>query len=173
MFTRALLLAGLLALLGTGVAGAATPLPPIGDHSVYDAANVIDDDVEQRMELLNRELFDKAQVAIVVLTVPKLEGETISDLAVRVQHDWGVGVKGKDEGAVIALSLADRKIFIATGYGSEGYLPDGKVGEIRDHARPALRANDFSNGLFLVDAEVARVAADAHHVTLSGSPPPS
>jgi len=91
---------------------------------------------------------------------------------VRVQHDWGVGVKGKDESAVIALSVEDRKVFIATGYGSEAYLPDGKVGAIRDHARPALKANDFSTGLYLIDAEVARAAADAHHVELSDMPPP-
>jgi uncharacterized protein len=162
MSTRALLVAGLLAIVGSaGPARAETPLPSRGDHSVYDAANVIDDSTEQRMEAFNRGLF---------VTVPKLEGETISDLAVRVQHGWGVGVKGKDESAVIALAVEDRKIFIATGYGSEGYLPDGKVGEIRDRARPLLAANNFGAGLYQVDTEVARVAADAHHVTVSGLP---
>jgi uncharacterized protein len=158
------------------VASAATPLPARGDHSVYDAANVIDDVREQQMEAINRELFDRAGVAVVVVTVPKLVDETISDLAVRVQHDWGVGVKGKDESVVIALAVEDRKIFLATGYGSEGYLPDGKVGEIRDRATPALRQNDYATGLYTADLAVAQAAAAAHNITLTGvpaAPPPA
>jgi uncharacterized protein len=151
-----------------GVAHATTPLPARADHSVYDAAHVLGD--TSRLEAINTELMQKAGVAIVVVTVPRLEGETIGDLAVRVQHDWGVGVKGKDESAVIAVSVEDRKVFIATGYGSEAYLPDGKVGAIRDQATPALHANDYAGGVLVLDTEVARVAAAAHGVTLTGVP---
>jgi uncharacterized protein len=149
-------------------AGAVTPLPERGDHSVYDAANVIDDTREHAIEAINTELFQRAGVAVVVITVPRLVDETISDLAVRVQHVWGVGQRGKDESVVIALSIEDRKIFLATGYGSESYLPDGKVGEIRDLATPFLRTNDFSTGLYTADLAVARTAAAAHGVILSG-----
>ena len=157
----------------TAVSGAAarTPLPAPADRSVYDVAGVIDDVRERQLEALNSELFARAKVAIVVVTVPRLVDETISDLAVRVQHDWGVGVRGSDESVVIALSVEDRKIFLATGYGSERYLPDGKVGEIRDRATPLLRANDFSGGLYAADLAVAQVAAAAHGVTLTGVPP--
>ncbi|HEX5061263.1 MAG TPA: TPM domain-containing protein [Kofleriaceae bacterium] len=135
---------------------------------MYDAADVINDSTEAQMEAISRELFAKAGVAIVVVTVPELVDETIEQLAVRIQHDWGVGTKGKDESVVIALSVADRQIFLATGYGSEPYLPDGKVGEIRDHALPALRANDYSRGLLTAVRETAKVAADAHGVKLLG-----
>ena len=163
-------------IVGVGVLGVARPahaltaLPARGDHAVYDAANVIDDATEHDLEARSTELFQKAAVSVVVVTVPVLVDETISDLAVRIQHDWGVGVRGKDESVVIVLSVDDRKIFIATGYGAEGYLPDGKVGEIRDLATPALRANDFSRGLATVATEVARVAAATHGVTLTGMP---
>jgi uncharacterized protein len=150
-------------------AAASTPLPERGDHSVYDAANVIDDARERALEAINTELFARAGVAVVVITVPQLVDETISELAVRVQHDWGVGQRGKDESVVIALSVADRKIFLATGYGSESYLPDGKVGEIRDLATPFLRTNDFSAGLYTADLAIAQTAAAAHGVTLAGA----
>jgi uncharacterized protein len=150
---------------------AATPLPPRGDHAIYDAANVIDAPNVVALEALASELEAKAGVAMVIVTVPKLEGETADQLAVRVQHDWGVGKKGTDESIVIALAVADRKLFIATGYGSEGYLPDGKVGEIRDHVRAKLRANDFSGGLRQAAGELAAIAGAAHHVELTGVPP--
>ncbi len=164
---RIALLAGLVA-FATGTAAAVTPLPARSDHSVYDAAGVIDAPRVAQLEAIDTELMQKAGVAIVIVTVPKLVDETIDQLAVRVQHDWGVGVKGKDESVVIALSVADRKIFIATGYGSEGYLPDGKVGELRDRAHDALHAGDFAGGLLSIDREAAAIAAASHHVTLTG-----
>ena len=166
---RVLLALAIVAATAGGVA-ARTPLPAPTDHSVYDIANVIDDVRERQIEAIDRELFDRAKVAVVVITVPRLVDETISDLAVRVQHDWGVGLRGKDESVVIALSVEDRKIFLATGYGSEGYLPDGKVGAIRDLATPFLRTNDFSAGLYTADLAIAQAAAAAHGITLSGVP---
>lgn len=158
----------LLALLAVAASTAVTPLPARTDHSVYDSANVIDASTESQIEAIDRELFSKAGVAIVVITVPQLVGETIGDLAVRVQHDWGVGVKGKDESVVVALSVADRAVFFATGYGSEPYLPDGKLGAIRDDITPQLRANDYSAGLLRGTRQIANVAAAAHGVTILG-----
>jgi len=95
-----------LAILVAGATGAAakTPLPERADRSVYDVANVIDDAREQQIEAIDRELFARARVAVVVVTVPQLVDETISELALRVQHDWGVGERGKDESVVIAVS---------------------------------------------------------------------
>ena len=159
-----------LVVFATGIAGAVTPLPPRGDHSVYDVANVIDPQVEATLEAIDTELMQKAGVAMVFVTVPKLDGETIDQLAVRVQHDWGVGTAAKDESIVVAVAVEDHKIFIATGYGSEGYLPDGKVGEIRDHVRDKLHAGDFSGGLLQIAHEAAPIAAAAHGVTLDGAP---
>src|SRR6478752_3472914 len=86
--------------LAAPAAHAVTPLPARGDTSVYDAANVIDPATESKLEALDTELWQKAGVSQVIVTVPKLEDETIDQLAVRVQHDWGVGVKGKDESVV-------------------------------------------------------------------------
>ncbi len=159
-----------LVVLSTGLAGAVTPLPPRGDHSVFDGASVIEPQTEATLEAIDTELMQKAGVAMVFVTVPKLDGETIEQLAIRVQHEWGVGTAGKDESVVVAVSVEDHKIFIATGYGSEGYLPDGKVGEIRDHVRDRLHAGDFSAGLLQIAHEVAPIAAAAHGVTLDGAP---
>lgn len=159
-----------LVVFATSIAGAVTPLPPRGDHSVFDGANVIEPQTEATIEAIGTELMHKAGVAMVFVTVAKLEGETIEQLAVRVQHDWGVGTAAKDESVVVAVAVEDRKIFIATGYGSEGYLPDGKVGEIRDHARAKLHAGDFSGALLQIAREVAPIAAAEHGVTLDGAP---
>jgi uncharacterized protein len=157
------------------VATANTPLPARDDRSVHDTADVITPADEASLETINRELFQKTGVAIVVITVPTLVDETIDQFAVRVGQTWGVGDQARDRGLVIALSRDDREIYVATGYGTEGQFNDAKVGALIDReAVPALRQNRFSDGLTRLDrAFVAEVAAQAN-ATITGveAPPP-
>ncbi len=74
-------------------ARAQSPLPERTDRAVYDQAGVIGDAEEAEIEAVNHELYAKAGVAIVVLTMPALEAETIDQLAVRLGHAWGIGGK--------------------------------------------------------------------------------
>jgi uncharacterized protein len=116
---------------------------------VHDLASVIRPEHEQAMEAAHTALQRETGVAIVVITVPRLDGEPIEDFTVRVGHEWGVGTRGQDRGMVLALAVQERRIYLATGYGVEGFLPDGRVGRILDeYALPALRRGDFSEGLF-------------------------
>ncbi len=156
-----------------GAALARTPLPRRDPaRSVYDEAGVIRPEHRAQMERLHAELFQKTGVAQVVLTVPRLEDETIEELAVRVGQDWGVGRKGEDRGLVVALSVEDRRIFVATGYGVEGYLPDGRVGGLIDeHALPHLARNDFSQGLLRLSQALAQASAAEYGAMLDGAPP--
>lgn len=157
--------------IAVSTAQAQTPLPSRQDRAVYDLAGVIEPGHESAIEAVNRELWQKAQVAIVVLTVPALQDETIDELAVRLGHTWGIGGEGRDRGLVIAFAERDRRVFVATGYGTEGYLPDGRVGALMDqHAIPYLRANRFSEGLYRLNLALAAASAEEYGVTLTGAP---
>jgi uncharacterized protein len=146
-------------------------LPARADRSVHDLADVIRPEDESTMERRHAELFRKCGVAIVVITVPRLDGEPIGDFAVRVGETWGVGRKGEDRGLVVALAVEERDIFIATGYGTEGYLPDGRVGRILDrYALPHLRRNEFSAGLEQASAALAQATAEEFRIRLEGAP---
>ncbi len=141
------------------------------DRSVHDFAGVISPQDAATMERLHKRLFDQTGVAIVVVTVPQLEGEPIADFAVRVGQDWGVGRTGEDRGIVVALATEDRKVFIATGYGVEGYLPDGRVGRILDQfAIPSLRQNDWSNAMLQTSAALVQASATEYGGTIEGTP---
>lgn len=158
-----------LAIAGS-VAAAATPLPPRSDRLVYDTAGVIDDGAERELEQRHRELLAKARVALVVVTVPRLVDETIDELAVRLGQSWGVGRKGQDRGLVVALSRDDREIFVATGYGTEGYLPDGRVGALIDeHAAPYLGRGELSEGIRRLSNALAAESAREYGVALADS----
>jgi uncharacterized protein len=61
------------------------------------------------------------QIAIVIM---KSVGQyDISDYAFQLGEKWGIG-SSKDNGLLILAAMEDRDVFIATGYGLEGAVPD-------------------------------------------------
>ena len=68
---------------------------------------------------------------IVVLTVPSLQGEDIDQFTIRVADQWKIGQKGKDNGVILVLAQAERKVRIEVGMGLQGVLPDITAGQ--DH----------------------------------------
>ncbi len=163
-------LCGALALLAASAPVLArVEMPPPDGRSVYDLASVIAAGDARVMEARHKELFDKTGVAVVIVTVPELDGEEISDFAVRVGQSWGVGRKGEDRGVVVALAIKERRIYIATGYGVEGFLTDGRTGAILDRvAIPHLKQNDYSGALLGVNAALVAASAAEYGVTIEG-----
>ena len=150
-------------------AAAQIPLPPPANRSVHDLAGVLSGDAARTMEAMHRELFQKTGVAIVVLTVPALAREPIADFGQRVAEAWGVGrATGEDRGVVVVLAIEEQDITIRTGYGVEGFLPDGRVGAILDGAVPAFAQGDFSAGLLTVSGALVDASGVECGVTIEG-----
>jgi uncharacterized protein len=121
------------------------------------------------MERRHQALFEKTGVAVVIVTVPRLEDETIDAFAVRAGSAWGVGRKKEDRGVVVALAVQERKIFIATGYGVEGFLTDGRTGAILDQdVVPLLRRNRYSEAMLAASSALVGAAASEYGVSIDG-----
>src|SRR5437867_4168757 len=101
---RSLVLAALIMAAAPGLVTARVRLPSPEGRSVYGLAGVISPEDVRTMEGWHQEPFNKTGVALVVVTVRRLEGEPIEDFAIRVGSEWGVGKKGEDRGIVVALS---------------------------------------------------------------------
>ena len=101
--------------------------------------------LNKTLEDFERETSDQILVAV----YPKMESDSsIEDYTVRVAQAWKVGQKGKDNGAVLFVFGADRKMFIQVGYGLEGALPDALAKRIIEtEIKPRFRAGDFDGGL--------------------------
>lgn len=80
---------------------------------------------EQKRELSNLlSNYEKENtIEIKVLTIG--EYDDIFDLAQETFQKWGVGKKDIDNGLLIVLSKNKREFRAHSGYGLEGYLPDG------------------------------------------------
>lgn len=132
-------------LLATTTAALNIPKPT---GYVNDRAGIISPEVELKLEQFLTE-FDKSDsTQISVLTIPSLEGESLEDYSLKVLESWGLGQKGKDNGALLLVSKADRKIRIEVGYGLEGRLTDLLAGRIIDNEiSPRFKQGDFDGGI--------------------------
>jgi len=140
----------LLLLIATTGVRAADKYPQPTGMAVNDFAHVIDAENASKMESLAREILQKTGASVVVATVATMgENEEIGMYINGLYKAWGIGKKGEDRGVLIFLAVKERKIRIETGYGVEGVLPDGLVGEILDkYVVPHLRAGETGKGLY-------------------------
>src|SRR5512139_1335262 len=128
-------------------ARASDPVIPAPTGYVNDRAGVMGD-FAGKTEALCREIERATGAQVAVLTLRTTEGMAPQQYAQRVFDRWKVGKKGKDDGVLVLVAVDDRTLWIATGYGVEGVLPDGKVGEIRDrYLVPAFRQGRFGEGI--------------------------
>lgn len=136
---------------------------------INDFAGVIPPDIQREMRSRAREVLQKTGASVVVVTVPTIGESYVADYANKLYHAWGIGKKGEDRGVLILFALQERKIRIETGYGLEGILPDGRVGEVlRNDMVPLLKEGKYGEGLLNGLKSVAATIAAAGNVELTG-----
>lgn len=124
-------------------------LPSKPDRYFNDYAHVVD---QAAAAELNEQLaqFERAtSTQLVVAIYPSMQSESsVDDYTQRIAQTWGVGRKEKNNGAVLFVFVADRKMFIQTGYGVEGALPDATCYDITHNViAPFFKKNDYTGGL--------------------------
>lgn len=135
------------------VVNAEIPERPNPPKLVNDFANVLGENEVSQLEGALVQFARESSTQIVVVTVTDLEDYAPGDYAVRLGEKWGVGQKGKDNGIVVLLkpktSRSKGEVFISTGYGLEGVLPDAVVnGTIIDNEMiPRFKQNDYFGGI--------------------------
>jgi uncharacterized protein len=93
-------------------------------QAVNDFGNFLEPFQREALEKKIRDYNDSTSSAIVIITVPELQGYDIAELAFKYMRDWKPGIADRDNGVIIMVSKAERKSRIETGYGMEGVLPD-------------------------------------------------
>lgn len=99
-----------------------------------------------------------AQVAI--LLMPSVQPETIEQFGIRLADAWQIGRRGVDDGVILIVAKADRKMRIEVGYGLEGALPDAVAKRIvAEILTPHFKAGDYFGGLLEATRTLQRVIA--------------
>jgi len=158
----ALLCAALLAATAT----LAAPLPALPrNRCLLDLAVALDAQSDAQLEDLCEALDRSGAGQLAIAVVPdfgELDRETYAhDLF----NQWQLGHKGRDDGLLVLLKpgpAGHRDLRVEVGYGLEGALNDGKVGELIDQlALPPMREGRYGEGLLaLTRALVAAAQAE-------------
>lgn len=120
---------------------------PAYNGRVTDLANMMSPGTRASMEKYLAELERTDSTQIAVLTIPSLDGDSMSDFSIRVAEAWKIGQKGNDNGVLLLVSKGDRKVRIEVGYGLEGVLTDVLSSQIIQNViGPQFKTGNFDKG---------------------------
>jgi uncharacterized protein len=124
------------------------PEKPSEETSVYDYANIFNNNEKAYLTQKLVKYADSTSTQIVIATVKTLNGDDISLTSANWGQKWGIGQKGKDNGILILVASEDRKIDISTGYGIEYRLTDLMAERILNRIiLPEFKKGSYFNGL--------------------------
>lgn len=115
---------------------------------VTDAAEIIPEDVEQRLAAKLAAFEHRTRHQMVVVTLPTLAGRDVANVADELGNAWHVGRAGHNDGLVLLVAPNDRRVRISTADGMQQLLPDETCQRIIDDTMsPRFRANDLPGGI--------------------------
>jgi uncharacterized membrane protein YgcG len=124
---------------------------PVPTHQGYLTVldnYVLSDSEQTQIERTLREYNARTTNEFAVLVIPTLGDEVLEPYANRIFHEWGIGIKGKDNGVLFLWATKEHKIRIEVGRGLEQYLPDGRAGQIiREDITPHFRKQEWYSGV--------------------------
>lgn len=148
-------------LLVMATAAQALEVPPLKGR-VNDYGDMLATGTVRQLDGLLKDLEASDGTQIVLLTIPSLEGDSLEDFSIRLADQWKIGQAGLDNGAILLIARADRKVRIEVGYGLEGRLTDLMAGRIISNIIvPQFKAGRIDQGVIAgVQAMVAAVKGE-------------
>lgn len=144
------------------------PNPP---KLVNDLADVIPAAEEANLENKLVAYNDSTSTQIAVIILKTIEPYEIADYAYKIGRKWGVGQKDLNNGIVLLVAVDDRKMYIATGYGTEGFITDARASRIyREILTPAFQQGDYYGGIDIATTEMIKFLTGAYDGEELGTP---
>nr|WP_245280097.1 TPM domain-containing protein [Hyphomicrobium sp. 99] len=126
----------------------AEPVYPQLTGRVTDEAGLLTPEEKAEIEKTLADLEQTSTDQLAVVTVKSLQGYPIEDYGVGLGRKWGIGQKGKDNGALLIVAPNDRKVRIEVGRRLEPFMTDTMSALIIENAiLPKFRRGDFSGGI--------------------------
>ncbi|MDX2188743.1 MAG: TPM domain-containing protein [Bacteroidota bacterium] len=121
------------------------PNPP---RLVNDFAGVLNQNESIYLEKKLRAYNDSTSSQIAIVIENSLEGEEVFDYSMKLAEAWKIGQKGKDNGILIYIAIAERKIRIQVGYGLEARVTDAYTKRIIEEIiKPQFKQQNYYQGL--------------------------
>ncbi|MBO0934360.1 TPM domain-containing protein [Fibrella aquatilis] len=130
------------------------PNPP---RLVNDLVGMLSPSEVQQLERKLDTYNDSTSTQITIVVVKSTGQYEAADYAFSIGRKWGVGQKGKNNGLVLLWATGNRKLYIATGYGLEGAIPDAIAKRIIGQIlAPNFKQQQYYQGLDEATTEMIR-----------------
>ncbi|WP_367108418.1 YgcG family protein [uncultured Psychrobacter sp.] len=129
---------------------------------VVDQANILNPQERLRLETQLQNIYRQGLAQAAVVIVPTTNGVPIFDYALQVAEKWQLGEADTDDGLLMVVAVNDRDMYILSGYGLEGVLPDAALNRIiREDITPYFKQNDYGSGILAgINSIETRLTAD-------------
>ena len=147
----------------------AVPNPP---KLVNDFTNTLSSSEVANLENKLVAYNDSTSTQVTIVIIRSVGQYDISDYTFQLGEKWGIGQAKLDNGVLSLAAMDDRKVFIATGYGMEGVLPDILAKRIVDQIIvPNFKMQAYYDGLDKATDMIFKLASgeyEAEKVTSTG-----
>jgi uncharacterized protein len=125
------------------VNAAETPIPSAPNRWVTDTANFMSPGAASSLDS-RLEGYERSTGHQLIVYIGETTGDApIDDWAVRAFQKWKVGRKGIDDGLILFIMAADRKLRFEVGYGLEPVVPDAIASRVINEVLvPRILAGD-------------------------------
>ena len=135
-------------LLSFSYLASAAPTFPTLTGPVVDEVSLLDSGSQSQLAALLKQHEQATGNQVVVAVIKDLQGYEIKDYGYQLGRHWGIGQKGKDNGALLIIAPKERKVAIEVGYGLEGQLTDViSHNIIQTKITPAFRQDQYAQGI--------------------------
>lgn len=122
-----------------------TPDPP---RLVNDFTQTLSPEELERLEQKLVAYADSTSTQMAIVLIRSVGPYAISDYAFQLGEQWGIGGAQHSNGLLILAAMEDRDVFIATGYGLEGAVPDALAKRIVTNLIvPNFKMENYYQGL--------------------------
>jgi uncharacterized protein len=126
----------------------AQDFPERSNTIVTDYANVLSAEQRQALEQKLVAFNNATSTQIAVVLMKSVGNYDIADYSVQLFNQWKIGQAGKNNGVLILAAIEDRHVWITTGYGIEGVLPDALCKRVVNYdIVPNFKNGDYYGGL--------------------------
>lgn len=111
---------------------------------------------KEQLERMLTKMYETGRIQMAVFITRSLEGLDIESYSISVAEKWQLGRKGQDQGLLMVIAPAERRMRLEVGYGLEGDITDAFSRQVLDDVVvPYFRKQRYGDGLMLATQAIA------------------
>lgn len=130
-------------------------IPPKPSNGIYDPSHYLSEKAETKLAEFNSN--NDTQIGVYI--VDTLDGQPIEETANKIAREWKIGHADTNKGALIVISVNDRKFRIETSNELSTILTDAKSKSILSSSKSYMKNKDYDGAIINMIDEIQKVTS--------------